>query len=176
VIASASRLKRERRGIVWSRSEPHGQQVCRGAGAPAPSVNRDVVEGLLTQIEGKLTAMLKAVQKAAPDARIYLVAYPMVLAEPAVACPPDVPMQADDAAFLGQVGAKLQAAFVASARAAGVHFVDVYSASRGHDACAPEDQRWVVGQATPGAAAYHPTARGMRAQADLIVAEITQGI
>jgi lysophospholipase L1-like esterase len=138
-------------------------------------VNRDTVAGLLENVEGKLTTMLKAIQAAAPDARVYLVGYPMVLPDPAIPCSPDVPMQAGDAEFLGQVGAKLQAAFVAAAAAAGVHFVDVYTASRGHDACAPPDQRWIVGQATPGSTAYHPNALGMSAQADLIVAQINSG-
>jgi len=138
-------------------------------------VNRDTVSGLLNAVEGKLTTMLKKIQSAGPNARVYLVGYPMVLPDPATPCPPDVPMQAGDAEFLGQMGAKLQAAFVAAAAAAGVHFVDVYTASRGHDACAPEDQRWIVGQATPGATAYHPTALGMSAQADLIVDEINRG-
>jgi hypothetical protein len=55
---------------------------------------------------------------------------------------------------------------------AGVHFVDVYGPSRGHDACVPEAQRWIEGQATAGATAYHPNALGMSSQADLIVAEI----
>ena len=155
--------------------------VCGSDGAQGRSclasadVQSGAVRDLLDQVEGKLTTMLQAVQAAAPDARVYLVAYPMVLPDPAVPCPPDVPMQAGDATFLGDVGAKLQAAFGAAAKAAGVHFVDVYAASHGHDACAPEAQRWVVGQATPGAVAYHPIAPGMRAQADLIIADIDKG-
>ena len=150
-----------------------GQSGQNGASCLASGqVNGDAVKALVTQLESKLVAMLKAVQQAAPSARVYLVAYPMVLPEPAVPCPPDVPMQASDAAFLGQVGSDLQAAFAAAAKAAGVNFVDVYGPSRGHDACSPQAQRWVVGQATSGAQAYHPTALGMRAQADLIIAEI----
>ena len=152
--------------------------ACGQAGAGGGSclasgqVDSAAVNALVGQIEGKLATMLKAVQQAGPNARVYLVAYPMVLPDPAVACPPDVPMQSADAMFLGQLGSNLQAAFGAAAKAAGVHFVDVYGPSHGHDACAAEAQRWVVGQATPGAQAYHPTALGMRAEADLIIAEI----
>jgi hypothetical protein len=147
---------------------------CLGSGLGAADVNKSTINSLVDQIEGKLETMLKAVQKAAPNARVYLVAYPIVLPDTAVPCPPDVPMQAADMTFLNEVGSKLQAAFSAAAKAAGVHFVDVYGPSHGHDACAPEAQRWIVGQATPGATAYHPTALGMRAQADLIVAEINK--
>jgi lysophospholipase L1-like esterase len=150
-----------------------GQDGANGVSCLASGqVSSATVNALLGQIEGKLTTMLKAVQQAAPTARVYLVAYPMILPEPAAGCPPDVPMLAADAVFLGQVGSKLQAAFGAAATAAGVHFVDVYGPSHGHDACAPQAQRWIVGQATPGAQAYHPTALGMQAQADLIIAEI----
>ena len=67
---------------------------------------------------------------------------------------------------------RLQTAFSSAAATAGVTFVDVYGPSHGHDACAAADQRWVEGEANPNVAAYHPNAAGMRAEADLIVAEI----
>jgi lysophospholipase L1-like esterase len=140
--------------------------------AGAPDVDSAAIDNLLDQVENKLLAMLGKVKQAAPAARIYLVAYPMILPDPAVACPPDVPMQAADATFLGQVGSRLQAAFSSAATTAGVNFVDVYGASHGHDACASADQRWVEGQANLAVAPYHPNAAGMRAQADLIVTEI----
>jgi hypothetical protein len=120
--------------------------------------------------------MLGKVKQAAPAATIYLVAYPMILPDPAVPCPPDVPMQAADATFLGGVGARLQTASSSAATTAGVNFVDTYGPSHGHDACAAADQRWVEGQANPDVAIYHPNVAGMRAQADLIVAEIRKSV
>lgn len=143
-----------------------------GPGAAAPDVDAAAIDDLLDQEVGKLLAMLEQIKQGAPAARIYLVAYPMVLPDPAVPCPPDVPMQAADATFLGAVGMKLQAAFSAAATMAGVTFIDVYGPSHGHDACAPADQRWVEGQANAAVVSYHPNAAGMRAEADLIVAAI----
>jgi lysophospholipase L1-like esterase len=143
--------------------------------AAAPDVDSAAIDILLDQVENKLVAMLGRVKQAAPAARIYLVAYPMILPDPAVPCPPDVPVQAADATFLAQVGSRLQAAFSSAATTAGVNFVDVYGPSHGHDACAPADQRWVEGQANPAAAPYHPNAMGMRAEADLIVTAIQEG-
>jgi len=143
--------------------------------ATAPDVDSAAIDILLDQVENKLVVMLGRVKQAAPAARIYLVAYPMILPDPAVPCPPDVPMQAADATFLAQVGSRLQAAFSSAATTAGVNFVDVYGPSHGHDACAPADQRWVEGQANPAVAAYHPNAAGMRAEADLIVTAIQEG-
>jgi lysophospholipase L1-like esterase len=142
------------------------------ADAATPDVDSSAIDSLLNQVENKLVAMLGKVQQAAPAARIYLVAYPMVLPDPASPCPPDVPMQAVDTTFLGKVGVRLQTAFSSAAAKAGVSFVDVYGPSHGHDACAPAEQRWVEGQANSSVAAYHPNAAGMRAVADLIVADI----
>jgi lysophospholipase L1-like esterase len=85
--------------------------LAAGGGAAAPDVDSAAIDNLFNQVENKLVAMLRQLQQAAPVASIYLVAYPMVLPDPAVPCPPDVPMQAADAAFLGEVGGRLQAAF-----------------------------------------------------------------
>jgi len=151
--------------------------ACAGDGRDGKSclevgdVDAAAVGVLLDQVENKLVTMLDTVTQAAPAAHVYLVAYQMILPDPAVPCPPDAPMNAADAPFLGQIGARLQSAFGAAATTAGVTFVDVYGPSHGHDACAPADQRWVEGEANPAAAPYHPNAAGMRAAADLIVAE-----
>ena len=49
-------------------------------------------------------------------------------------------------------------------------FVDTYTPSKGHDACATPERRWIEG-AVPASPAfiYHPNARGMAAEAALIV-------
>ncbi len=146
------------------------------ADAAAPDIDSAAIDNLLIQVADKLDAMLGKLRQAAPAARIYLVAYPMVLPDPAAPCPPDVPMQAPDATFLGEVGTRLQAAFSSAAATAGVTFIDVYGPSHGHDACASADQRWVEGQANSAVAPYHPNAAGMRAVADLIVAEIRKTV
>jgi lysophospholipase L1-like esterase len=142
------------------------------AGAADPDVDSAAIDDLLNQEASKLVTMLGQLKQAAPAARIYLVAYPAILPDPAAPCPPDVPLLAGDATFLGKVGARLQAAFVSAAAATGVSFVDAYGPSHGHDACAPAGQRWVEGQANPAVALYNPNAAGMRAVADLIVTEM----
>jgi lysophospholipase L1-like esterase len=140
--------------------------------AAGPDVDSAAIDDLLNHEQDELVTMLGKVKQAAPAASIYLVAYPMILPNPALPCPPDVPMQTADATFLGGVGARLQAVLSSAATAAGVTFVDTYTPSRGHDACAAANQRWVEGQANPDVANYHPNPAGMRAQADLIVADI----
>jgi lysophospholipase L1-like esterase len=144
------------------------------ADAGAPDVDRAAIDALLAGEESELVSMLEAVKSAAPEALVYLLAYPRMLPEPPAPCPPYVQIQPADGDYAADLGARLEAAFVAAAHAAGVHFLDVYAESRGHDACASPDQRWVEGQATPASAPYHPNAAGMRAQAELLVTALTR--
>ena len=60
----------------------------------------------------------------------------------------------------------------ATADQAGVGFVDVEKATRGHDICG--ERPWIQGDATelPGAMAYHPRAGEQRAVARLVLAAL----
>jgi lysophospholipase L1-like esterase len=150
-----------------------GQDGANGTSCLGTDVDTAAINQLLTAERSKLVEMLRAVKQAAPGAKIFLVANTMMLPDPPVSCPPRAPFQAADATFLGMLGKELQDSFVAAAQEADVHFVDVYGASEGHDVCAPDGQRWVEGQTPPAVVPYyHPNATGMRAQADLIEADI----
>jgi len=149
-----------------------GQDGANGTSCLAGDVDAAAIDQLVGAEQQKLATMLKAIRQAGPRARIFLVAYPTILPDPPVPCPPRAPFEPTDATFLGMLGKSLQDAFRGAAQEADVHFVDVYSASQGHDACAPDGQRWVEGQTPPAVVPYHPNAMGMRAQADLIEAEI----
>jgi lysophospholipase L1-like esterase len=149
-----------------------GQDGANGTSCLAAGVDAAAVDQLMAAEEQRLASTLKAVKQAASGARIFLVAYPTILPDPPVPCPPRAPFEPTDATFLGALGKNLQDAFRRAAQEADVHFVDVYNASQGHDVCAPDGQRWVEGQTPPAVVPYHPNATGMRAQADLIEAEI----
>jgi hypothetical protein len=148
---------------------------CLGSDAGA-DVDAAAIDELLKTEQQVLVTMLKSVKQAAPGARIFLLAYPMILPDPPVPCPPSAPFEPADATFLGTLGKKLQDSFVGAAQEASVQFIDVYSASQGHDVCAADGQRWVEGQTLPAAQPYHPNAIAMRAQADLIEAEIRRAL
>ncbi|MDP9000395.1 MAG: SGNH/GDSL hydrolase family protein [Myxococcota bacterium] len=143
-----------------------------GSAADAGAVDTAAIDQLIGAEQQKLVDMLTSVKQAAPSARIFLVAYLRVLPEPPIPCPPRAPFASADATFLGALGNKLQDALVRAAQEAGVHFVDIYSASQGHDVCASEGQRWLEGQTPPAVVPYHANATGMRAEADLIEVEI----
>lgn len=149
--------------------------ICSEAGKLGSSclgngVDRAQTATLMGALEGKLITLLEAIKQRAPEARIFLVAYPAVVPRAGTPCPPSVPMTPGDTAFIAETGAQLQRHFKAAAKQAKVVFVDTYTPSKGHDACAPPRSRWVEG-ATPATPAfvYHPNARGMAAEAALVI-------
>ena len=81
----------------------NGTSCLEASGGGASDVDSFAIDSRLEQEESKLVATLGQLKQAAPAARIYLVGYPLILPEPAVASPPDVLLQPADAAFLGNV-------------------------------------------------------------------------
>jgi lysophospholipase L1-like esterase len=118
-------------------------------------------------IRDRVTAALRAIRHRAPHATVVLVGY-LRLAPDRGTCP-ELPLATGDYAQGRRVSRMLDRALAQAARRAGVEFVDMYTASRGHDICS--DHPWVNGSVTDRARAlaYHPFAVGMRADADAVV-------
>lgn len=107
------------------------------------------------QISRRVETALRRIQRRAPDARVLLVGYPR-LVPPQGRCD-ELPFADGDYRQGREVGRALNDALAGAADRAGVDFVDVYPASKGHDICS--DEPWVNGRRhTKGqGAAYHPT-------------------
>jgi len=126
----------------------------------------------LAALPAKLDATIQAIKDKAPNATIVMLPYLRVLPAVATPCPPSVPMSTPTLFYLDGFSDKLHAAIKQAAAKAKVVFVDSYL-PKGHDACAPEAQRWVEGaQPASPAFAFHPNAAGMKAQAKMIVAAL----
>ncbi|MET7994040.1 SGNH/GDSL hydrolase family protein [Amycolatopsis sp. NPDC005232] len=112
--------------------------------------------------------VVQGVKDRAPTATIVLVGYPRLL-PPTGTCPSVIPFADGDYAWADSIEQQLNAAIEGAARSEGVHFVDTYGPSLGHDACA-RGKAWVNGQSTNlfEAVAYHPFRAGMEAEAKLI--------
>lgn len=137
---------------------------CQGNGVDPAATTAN-----LEQLEGQLTDTLRAVKKAAPSAKVFLVAYPRVLPADGSTCPPQNPMVAQDSRFIADLGAQSQQRSIAAAKAAKVAFVDAYT-PKGHDVCSPEAERWIEGAAPESPAfVFHPNERAMQAEAALLV-------
>ena len=86
---------------------------------------------------------------------------------------PALPLATGDYAEGRRISRVLDRALEQAARRTGVRFVDMYAASRGHDICSARARGSTGGSPTaPGAAAYHPFAAGMRADAEQVLAAL----
>lgn len=131
----------------------------RRAGACRGFVD-DTVPEVLQQTVPDVVRVIDGVRDRAPDATVLLVGYLRVLPDTGTCA--SVPVPAADAAEGSRAEEELDAALASAARQAGIDYVSMQAASRGHDACAGT-QAWTNG-ATPTEGtgiAFHPRPAGM---------------
>jgi len=115
-----------------------------------------------------LVSALQAVRGKAPAARVAILGYPWIV--PATGgCFDKMPVARGDVPYLRSLQATLNDAIARAAAATGATYVDMSTASNGHDACQPLGTRWIepVLQTT-NPVVVHPNALGeanMAAQA-----------
>lgn len=126
-------------------------------------------EPYLDKLDANVTAVIEAVRKRAPKARVVLVGYPRYLPDTG-SCPDRVPMPAEALDRARTVLADVSERYRKVAAATGALYADTYAASTGHDVCSADP--WVhgiQGSRTDGAQ-LHPYPAYHRAVADLIAA------
>jgi lysophospholipase L1-like esterase len=136
----------------------------------APCATSALGERLVSRIPDigrNVERSLERIERRAPNARVILVGYPRIAPSDG-ACPRRLPFADGDVAFGDRVLRELDASLRGAADAAGVEYLDLYTASAGHDVCSARP--WVNGRRTqPGVAlAFHPLAAGARATATLL--------
>ncbi len=137
------------------------------------TVDTATIDAALVDLPNRFQALAAAIRDRAPDATIFLVTYPDVVPEEGAECAA-LGLDADEAAYIDDLGDRLDEAFRAAAAAGDLVLIDVYDESAGHGPCAADTDRWVSGvDGGTESFAYHPTRVGHRGVADLIVAEIT---
>jgi hypothetical protein len=151
-----------------------GDQACSTRSECAGiAPDEEGVRRALETIADKLVGTLYTITTRAPRATVLLVTYPQIVPSSGETCEA-IALSAEQARFSATAGQRLDQAFRDAAARSGVQLVDSYPASEGHSACSPEP--WVSGHvpstAASGAAAFHPTVAGMRAQAELIIAAL----
>jgi len=137
---------------------------------------------LATQIdasEPKLVRALEEIHQRSPNARIMMVDY--LAGIPETGCYPIVPMSNSDMAYLYVTFQKLNAMVKRAAAAGGAEFVDTYTPSIGHHACAPPNQRYVEGLGIVSindaavAVPAHPNSAGAASQFRSTLAAVQAG-
>ncbi len=128
---------------------------------------KDVLLEHLRATTGRLTKVLDEVHRRAPHAEVLAVGYPQIV-DPTNRCS-ELPLSKGDYAYAAAVNKALSDTVRKAAAASGSTYVDVWSASRGHDICS--DDPWVNGATNvrDKAPRYHPFAAEHAAVAKLIV-------
>ena len=125
------------------------------------------IDRIATQTYPHLVKALSAVRAKAPHATIVILGYPQIL--PPVgdpSCYPAMPYSMGDVPWLVNQQKVGNDAVRRAAEATGARYVDTFTPSAGHDACAPIGTRWMEPLAAPvNAYPVHPNALGEAAMA-----------
>ncbi len=117
----------------------------------------------------KISAAITAIERRAPNARVFLVGYPQILPDSGLGCWPILPITEGDVPYLRSKATQLNSMLRTQAESAGIGYVHTYGPSRGHSACALPTKRWVEPLfPTSPAAPVHPNARGMAGMAKVV--------
>jgi lysophospholipase L1-like esterase len=126
----------------------------------------DTILSGVTAFGADLERVIRLVQNAAPRADVVVVGVPQLA--PANGTCPDLPFAAGDYGYLAEYLVDLNDVMEQAADETDARFVDVLSASKGHDICAGDDA-WVLGSvASTRTMSWHPFANEQRAVAGLI--------
>ena len=121
----------------------------------------------------KVAADLQGIHADAPDARVLLVGYPVILPNSGDGCWPAVPIAFGDVPYLRGVEKALNSMLASVAGANNATFVDTYTASIGHDVCQAPGTKWVEGLIpTSPAVPFHPNMLGEQEMARQVLAAL----
>jgi lysophospholipase L1-like esterase len=137
------------------------------------SGGKDRLKEAIEATAPKVAADLRGIHADAPNARVLLVGYPVILPNSGDGCWPVVPIAFGDVPYLRGVEQELNAMLATEAAANNATFVDTYTASIGHDACQAPGVKWVEGLIpTSPAAPFHPNALGEKSMAKEVLAAL----
>lgn len=132
----------------------------------------DVIKAKLPQTQANITAVLAEIHQRAPEAKVLAVGYPRIT-PPSGTCPNILPFSDGDYAWLRSIEEALNAAVAGAATTDGdTSYVDTFTPSLGHDACAG-GAAWINGKDIQlTAAPYHPNYNGMTGLAKIVYAAL----
>ncbi|WP_320066630.1 SGNH/GDSL hydrolase family protein [Micromonospora sp. RTGN7] len=133
----------------------------------------DQLQARITATAPKVTAVLQAVHRAAPNARVVVLGYPAILPDSGNGCWPLVPIAYQDVPYLRGIEKSLNSMLARTAAANNATYADVYTPSVGYDTCKSRSTRWVEGLIPQNAAApFHPNAKGQQGMANALLAKL----
>ncbi|GAA3529525.1 SGNH/GDSL hydrolase family protein [Nocardioides daeguensis] len=141
-----------------------------GAPCTAPGASfRTKVERQLGRLPARMVESIEAVRERAPKATVIVVGYPAIF--PAAGTCDLLPLARGDYPYARDYVSRINEGLAAAADQAGVAYVDVWTATDGHDICSTDP--WIAGLVPAEAGLeYHPYAREQQVVADLLVDEL----
>lgn len=134
-----------------------------------PTLDTATIDAAVADLPSRLEALAVAVRERAPDAVIMLVTYPQVVPPEGAECAL-LQLDPDEAAYVSDLGQRLDEAFRTAADATDMVLVDAYTPAAGHGPCTADGDPWMSGfDGGPDGVFYHPTAAGHQAMADLVL-------
>jgi lysophospholipase L1-like esterase len=135
----------------------------------------DTLKAALRRTQDNITAVLGAIHARSPQATVLVIGYPRI-APPSGTCPDILPFADGDYAWLNSIEEALNAAVAGAAATDGkASYVDTFTPSLGHDACARNGAAWINGKDTKlYAAPYHPYLSGETGMAKTAYAELSR--
>jgi lysophospholipase L1-like esterase len=148
--------------------DPEGAP-CRAA---MQTSGHDALLTSLARTGPKVAQLLREVHRLAPKAQVIVVGYPQIVSATDVCS--ELPLARGDYAYAQQVDFALTEMLRKAAEATDSTYVDVWTASKGHDICAADP--WINGSVDNErqAARYHPFAKEQAAVAELVLAKIKE--
>lgn len=145
--------------------------ACTDSRGACGTFARDRAPAILDETTTRIATTLDAIRAKAPEATILLVGYPRILPNSGACDSIGIP----DAASVLETEQRLEDTLAAAAQDAGVDYVSMREASRGHDACAGAEA-WTNGSAVPDGdgIAFHPRLAGMQAIARAVAGELAK--
>ncbi len=124
------------------------------------------------KVAGRIAKAVRRIQRAAPEAAVYVVGYPDIL--PTEGTCRAVGVSAEVLGPVTEIAGALNASLAKGAAAAGASYIDMEALSEGHDVCA-KGRAWVNGPRFRAgvAAPFHPKINGMRAVAAELFRTVT---
>lgn len=119
----------------------------------------------------RVTKVVGQIRQRAPRAKIVVVGYPQIIPQQGT-CPILLPLADGDYRYTRQVNQRLTDALRHAAQANKVSYVDIWTASRGHDICGRDP--WINGQFPDPVRgqSYHPFGNEQTAIAGLVVGQL----
>ena len=131
------------------------------------------IQRRIQSVAGQLAQALTQIRQRAPRARVYVVGYPDLLPAAGGACGDALGITAGDIDFLNNEELLLNGMLRQVAQAAGDGYIDTYTSSEGHNACAAPANRWIEPLIPDAAAApLHPNAVGEQGMADAVIGAV----